>query len=108
MLFILSFEGLHKKKAGPAVASVPPKAAASPRNVPEKPPVQAPKTNLQEIKKAVQQDKKEMAKAESKKEKPAEPILMKKPLENKEKPSPVTPHVALDKPGRKSRQIEES
>lgn len=100
----LSFEQLNKKKAGLAPTAAPAKAAASPRNVPDKPPSQAPKTNLNDVKKFVQSDKKpELPKPDMKK--PAEPKAIPKPIENKEKP---IPQAAQEKPGRKAKDIEES
>jgi hypothetical protein len=92
----LSFDQL-KKKAGPAPAAAPAKAAASPRNVPEKTTNPAPKTSLQDVKKFVQSDKKpEMPKT----------VGAKKPLERKEK-TPQAPQPALDKQLRRTKDVEE-
>lgn len=113
---ILSFDQMNKKKGAGPVAAAPAKAAAaaSPKNMPAgKPPSQAPKTNLQDVKKFVQSssDKKSetIGKGADLKKPAVEPkaIPVKKQPESKEK-VPATPQVGLDKPVRKAKDIEES
>ena len=79
----LSFEQLGKKKqAGVTSVSAQPKSnAMSSKNTPAKPPIQAPKTNVQDLKKFVQSDKKPEA-AKKEKHIEAKPI----PLQTKSVP----------------------
>ena len=105
----MSIEQLGKKKATSATPAVPIKAAPAPRNVPEKPPIQSPKTNLQDIKKAVKSDQKlDLAKTDVKKSVPTEPKVILKSQDNKEKHLATSPMVAHEKPGRKAKEIEDN
>ena len=103
---VLSFEQLHKKKqSGSTSTAAAPKAAASQKNVPEKPPSQSPKTNVQDLKKFVHAERKpEIAKVDSKK-----PVETKKKEKESEKLASHE-HASLaehQKMGRKGKDIDE-
>jgi hypothetical protein len=112
---ILSFDQLNKrKKPGTAVAAVPQKPMLSPKNVPDKPPGQAPHTSLQDMKKVIRSDTKTTMKPQdSVKEKPVAPKAAHQTGKSihdikENSTSHEALHLANQKQSRKGKAIEEN